>query len=281
MSKSTVRRIGAAVLVLALAGALTGCSNQGFPEDSTMHRITTEQAVKIGVKHDQPLFGYLDDEGVPQGFDVEVARIIASELGVEEQGIDWVQAPSSEREELLVAGDVDFVVATYSISDLRKEEVDFAGPYYVAGQSLLTRTDDASISSVTDLAGKQVCSVEGSTSARTVKSMAPEANLVLYADYGDCLGPLRDKRVDVVTTDNVILAGYAAQSDGEFRLVGGPFTSEPYGIGLAKGDTELRSWVNDVLDEAVEDGRWLEAWEGTAGEVLPEPQRPYLDRYSE
>lgn len=278
---STVRRAGAAVLILGIMGALAGCSNDGFPDDSTMHRIASQQSVKIGIKHDQPLFGHLDEEGVPQGFDVEVARIIASELGVDEQGIDWVPAPSSTREELLVAGDVDFVVATYSISDLRKEEVDFAGPYYVAGQSLLTRTDDASISSVTDLAGKQVCSVQGSTSARTVKAMVPEANLVLYGDYGDCLGPLREKRVDVVTTDDVILAGYAAESEGEFRLVGGPFTSEPYGIGLAKGDVELRGWINDVLDQAVEDGRWLEAWEGTAGEVLPEPQRPYLDRYSD
>lgn len=281
MSRSIVGRVTVPVLALTLTGALAGCSSDGFPDDSTMRRISEEQSVKIGIKYDQPLFGYLDEEGVPQGFDVEVARIIASELGVKEEGIDWVQAPSSAREEMLVDGDVDFIVATYSISDLRKEEVDFAGPYYVAGQSLLTRTDDASIASVTDLADKQVCSVEGSTAARTVKGLVPEANLVLYADYSDCLGPLRDKRVDVVTTDNVILAGYAAESDGEFRLVGGPFTSEPYGIGLAKGDVELRGWVNDVLDEAVEDGRWLEAWEGTAGEVLPEPQRPYLDRYAD
>lgn len=281
MNTSTVRRAGVAVLVCALVGLLAGCSNDDFPEDSTMHRIANEQVVKIGIKYDQPLFGYLDDAGVPQGFDVEVARIIASELGVEEDGIDWVQAPSSKREQLLVDGEVDFVVATYSISDLRKEEVDFAGPYYVAGQSLLTRTDDATISSVTDLADKQVCSVEGSTAARTVKGLAPEANLVLYGDYSDCLAPLRDQRVDVVTTDNVILAGYAAASEGEFRLVGGSFTSEPYGIGVPKGDTELRGWLNDVLDEAVEDGRWLEAWEDTAGEVLPEPQRPYLDRYAD
>lgn len=281
MAGSGSRRIGAAVLVITLMGVLGGCSEAGFPDDSTMQRISNAQSVKIGIKHDQPLFGHLDDEGVPQGFDVEVARIIASELGVEEDGIDWVQAPSGSREGLLTAGEVDLVVATYSISDLRKEEVDFAGPYYVAGQSLLTRTDDASIASVVDLADKKVCSVQGSTSARTVKAMAPEANLVLYSDYSDCLGPLRDKRVDVVTTDDVILAGYAAESDGEFRLVGGAFTSEPYGIGLAKGDVELRGWVNGVLDEAVDDGRWLEAWQSTAGEVLPDPQRPYLDRYSE
>lgn len=281
MSASVVRHAGLAVAVLVLAGVLAGCSDDGFPDNSTMQRISNAQTVKIGIKHDQPLFGHLDEEGVPQGFDVEMARIIASELGVKEEGIDWVQAPSGERENLLVAGEVDFVVATYSISDMRKEEVDFAGPYYVAGQSLLTRTDDASIASVSDLAGKKVCSVDGSTSARTVRSMAPDADLVLYADYSDCLGPLRDQRVDVVTTDNVILAGYAAQSDGEFRLVGGTFTSEPYGIGLAKGDAELRNWVNDVLDEAVDNGRWMAAWQSTAGQVLPEPQRPYLDRYAD
>lgn len=281
MGKGSAGRIGAAALAGMMACGLAGCSADGFPEDSTMHRIAADQQVKIGIKHDQPLFGFLDDQGVPQGFDVEIARIIASELGIEEEGIEWVHAPSGKREELLVAGEVDLIVATYSISDLRKEEVDFAGPYYVAGQSLLTRTDDASIASVTDLAGKKVCSVDGSTSARTVRALAPEADLVLYSDYSDCLGPLRDERVDVVTTDNVVLAGYAAESDGQFRLVGGPFTSEPYGIGLPKGDVHLRRWVNDVLDEAVDDGRWLAAWEGTAGEVLPEPQRPYLDRYGE
>lgn len=269
----------ASALAAGTALALAGCSSDGLPSGSTMADLHEAGQITIGIKYDQPLFGQMGADGEPTGFDVEIARLIAAELEIDEDGITWVEAPSGDREDLLSSGTVDMVVATYTMSDERKERVGFAGPYYVAGQSLMTRTSDAEISSALDLDGKDVCSVEGSTAASTIKRVAPEAGLVLYDDYSDCIEPLRTGQVDVVTTDDVILAAYAADAAGQFKIVGGAFTAEPYGIGVKLEDDDFRLWIDDVLEAAMEDGSWREAWDATAGTVLPEPQMPHLDRY--
>lgn len=250
-----------------------------FPEGSTMAELASAGQITVGTKFDQPLFGLLGPDGNPVGFDVEIAKIVADELGIEESGITWVETVSANREPFIQDGRVDIVVATYTINDARKEVVDFAGPYYVAGQSLMVRADDDSINGPQDLAGKRVCSVDGSTPAGTIAAEYPEAQLVTFAAYSDCLDPLRNGQVDALTTDNVILAGYVAESPDDFKVVGDPFTEEPYGIGLALGDDEFRNWINDVLEAAFEDGRWVDAWESTAGTVLPTPEPPAVDRY--
>ncbi|MCB2411604.1 glutamate ABC transporter substrate-binding protein [Demequina sp. TTPB684] len=250
-----------------------------FPEGSTMAALADAGTITVGTKFDQPLFGLLAPSGTPEGFDVEIAKMIASELGIDEGDIEWVETVSANREPFIESGQVDMVVATYTINDKRKEIVSFAGPYYNAGQALMTLSSTDDITSPDDLAGKNVCSVEGSTPAANISENYPEANLVLYGAYTDCLEPLRNGEVDVVTTDNVILAGYVAESNGEFKVVGEPFTEEPYGIGVALEDTEFRMWINDVLEEAFEDGRWLTAWQDTAGTVLPDPAVPTVDRY--
>lgn len=286
-----------AALGAVAAVALTACSSGGssetttatdsatdtamaeFPAGSTMAELAEAGTITVGTKFDQPLFGLMSPSGTPEGFDVEIAKIIASELGIDEGNIEWVETVSANREPFIESGQVDMVVATYTINDKRKEIVSFAGPYYNAGQALMTLSSNEDITSPDDLAGKNVCSVEGSTPAANITENYPEANLVLYGAYTDCLEPLRNGEVDVVTTDNVILAGYVAESDGEFKVVGEPFTEEPYGIGVALEDTEFRMWINDVLEEAFEDGRWLTAWQETAGTVLPDPAVPTVDRY--
>ena len=144
----------------------------------------------------------------------------------------------------------------------------------------MVRGDDDAINGPDDLAGKTVCSVErlhagGEHPRRTT----PTPKLEPADAYSDCLEPLRNKQVDAVTTDNVILAGYVAQNEDDFKLVGEPFTEEPYGIGLKKGDDEFRDWINDVLEESFTDGAWDKAWEETAGEVLATPEPPAVDRY--
>jgi glutamate transport system substrate-binding protein len=137
--------------------------------------------------------------------------------------------------------------------------------------------DNEDIKSEDDLVGQPVCSVSGSTPAEKLVEIGalPE----LTDGYDKCLEPLRQGKVVAVSTDNVILAGLVAQNEGEFKVVGEPFTEEPYGIGLAKDDTDFRMWINDVLEEAYEDGRYQEAWEATAGEVLPFAEPPAVDRY--
>ncbi len=285
-TKTKVAAFGAAaVLVLSACSSDDGGTEEvatgDFPEGSTMAELAEAGEITIGTKFDQPLFGLIGPDGVPVGFDVNIGTIIAGELGISEDNIEWVETVSANREPFIEGGQVDLVVATYTINDERKEVVSFAGPYYNAGQSLMVLADNSDISGPDDLAGKNVCSVEGSTPAANISENYPDANLVLFAAYTDCLEPLRNGQVDVVTTDNVILAGYVDESDGEFAIAGEPFTEEPYGIGLALEDDEFRDWINDVLEEIFEDGRWLEAWnaDGSAGTVLPEPETPAVDRY--
>jgi glutamate transport system substrate-binding protein len=184
---------------------------------------------------------------------------------------------SANREPFIQNGQVDIVVATYTINDKRKEVVSFAGPYYEAGQSILVLADNDDIESEEDLVGQPVCSVTGSTPAAKLAEIG--AVPVLTDTYTNCLEPLRSGQVVAVSTDNVILAGLAAQNEGEFKVVGEPFTQEPYGIGLALEDTEFRMWINDVLEAAEEDGRYEEAWNETAGTVLPFVDPPAVDRY--
>ncbi|MGY4860186.1 glutamate ABC transporter substrate-binding protein [Cryobacterium sp. AP23] len=282
------------ISAIALVGAfaLTGCTDSGagtptaapveedvtFEEGTTMAALNEAGEITIGTKFDQPLFGLKGPDGNPVGFDVEIGKLIAAKLGIEASGITWTETVSANREPFIQNGDVDLVVATYTINDARKEVVSFAGPYYEAGQDLLVLAgNEAKITGPDDLADKSVCTVSGSTSEKNIAAYT--TNIIATDTYSNCLGPLRSGEVDAVTTDNVILAGLADQNAGEFEVVGNPFTKEPYGIGLAKDDTEFRDFINDVLEESYEDGTWAEAWEATAGSVLETPEPPAVDRY--
>jgi glutamate transport system substrate-binding protein len=193
-----------------------------------------------------------------------------------------VEAVSKNREPFIQDGTVDIVVATYTINDTRKQVVDFAGPYFVAQQDLMVKADDDSISSVDDLDGKQVCTVKGSTSATNVTNKAPGADITLLDTYSQCAEGLGDGRYDAVTTDNTILAGLVQQSSGAYKLVKAPFSDEPYGIGLTKGDDAFRSFLNDVLDDIFDNGKWASAFESTLGQIgLDTPEPPKVDRYTE
>lgn len=248
-----------------------------FPAGSTMAKLADAGTITIGTKFDQPLFG-LDRLGTPEGFDVEIGKIIASELGIDEGNIKWVETVSANREPFIEAGNVDIVIATYTINDKRKEVISFAGPYYMAGQSILVLADNTDINGPDDLVGKKVCSVEGSTPAQKLAEIGAEP--VLTDAYSNCLEPLRGGQVVAVSTDNVILAGLAAQNEGEFKIAGTPFTDEPYGIGLKHDDDEFRNWINDVLEASYENGSYQAAWEKTAGAVLPYVAPPAPDRYT-
>ncbi|TQK51446.1 amino acid ABC transporter substrate-binding protein (PAAT family) [Streptomyces sp. SLBN-118] len=241
----------AAALVLSLTA--TACGGDSDSGDGGGKKIT------VGIKYDQPGLGLKTPDGKFTGFDVDVATYIAKELGYDAKDITFKQAPSAERENLIKNGDVTFVAATYTINDKRKAEVDFAGPYFLAHQDLLVRADDNSITKATDLNAKKLCSVTGSTSAQNVKEkLAPKADLQQYGGYSECITGLENKAVDALTTDNSILAGFAAQKEhqGKFKLVGLNLSDEPYGIGLKKGDTELQTKINAALKKMVDDGSW-------------------------
>ncbi len=291
----TTRKLLAVVLGLALLTA--GCGDdddastedtdpegaaQTHPAGSTMAEIQAAGTITVGVKFDQPGFGLRNPTtGEVEGFDVEIARLVVEAIGPDVE-INFVESVSANREPFLQDGTVDLVVATYTINDARKQVIDFAGPYFVAQQDIMVAADDDSISSVEDLNGKNVCSVQGSTSERNLRAAAPDSNVTLFGTYSECAQALGDGRVVAVTTDNAILAGLVQDSDGAYKLIEAPFSEEPYGIGLPKGDDELRDFINDRLEEIYENGDWAEAFEATLGAIgLDTPAPPDVDRYTE
>lgn len=258
-----------------------------FEDGTTMAELQEAGKIKVGVKFDQPGFGLKNPtSGEVEGFDVEIAKLIAARLyggDADEQDdrIEFVEAVSKNREPFIQDGTVDIVIATYTINDARKQVIDFAGPYFVAEQDIMVKADNTTIKGVDGLAGKKVCTAKGSTSEKNVRAKAPTADVVLFDTYSQCAEQLTDGRVEAVTTDNTILAGLVQVSDGAFKLVENTFSDEPYGIGLEKGDQEMRDFLNDVLEEIFESGEWAEAFEDTLGEIgLKTPDTPEVDRYT-
>ncbi|MFB6618140.1 glutamate ABC transporter substrate-binding protein [Streptomyces sp. NPDC056367] len=269
----------AAAVALALTATACGGGSDKAASDGGASGGAKKDKIVIGIKFDQPGLGLKNPDGKFTGFDVDVATYVAKELGYQPDQIEFKQAVSAERENLIKNGDVKLVVASYTINDKRKAAVDFAGPYFLAHQDLLVRADDTSITKAEDLNKKKLCSVTGSTSAQNVKTkLAPEADLQQLGGYSECLTGLENGSVDALTTDNSILAGYAAQekNKGKFKLVGLKLSDEPYGIGLKKGDKDLQTKVNAALKKMVEDGSWQKAVDanfGPAGyKAEPAPQ---------
>jgi glutamate transport system substrate-binding protein len=251
-----------------------------FDPGTTMAEIADRGTMTIGTKYDQPGFGLETLDGELEGFDVEVAKIIAGALGIAPEDITWEETPSAVREEVIEGGEVDMVVATYTINDERKERISFAGPYYQAGQQIMVASDNDEIEgpeAFTDNPELSVCSVTGSTPSENIREyLSSDDQLVLFEEYSQCADALDNGQVDAVTTDNVILLGFVSESDGAFKLVGEQFTEEPYGIGITKGDVEFCEFINQTLQDNAD--AYAEAWEATAGQVegtetpeLPEP----------
>ncbi|MEU8505900.1 glutamate ABC transporter substrate-binding protein [Streptomyces brevispora] len=263
MQLRKVTAASAAVLALALTATACGSDDKDDSAGSGGGKKIT-----IGIKIDQPGIGLKTPDGKFTGFDVDVATYVAKELGYDAKDINFKETKSADRETSIERGDVKFIAASYSINDERLQKVDFAGPYLLAHQDILVRADDTSIKSPEDLNNKKLCSVTGSTSAQNVKDkLAPKAQLQEYGGYSECLTGLENKAVDALTTDDSILAGYASQdaNKGKFKLAGFKMTNENYGIGLKKGDADLKKKINDALTKMVSDGSWDKAVEANFG----------------
>ena len=290
---STLALAAALSLTMAACGnndADTGTDNDtaaapeteaSFEAGSRMAELAQAGKITVGTKFDQPLFGLKGLSGEPEGFDVEIAKIIAEALGIPEDGITFVEAVSANREPFLQQGKVDMVVATYTINEKRDMVVDFAGPYFEAGQDILVaKGNPKGIQGPEDLKGKKTCSVSGSTPAGTVMEEygLTTAELVLVDAYSKCRDALANGQVDAVTTDNVILSGYVSEDPEKFELIGKTFTEEPYGVGIPEGQEEFCEFINETLQKAEETGTYAEAFKSTAGTVidtvpsLPEPR---------
>nr|WP_202945101.1 glutamate ABC transporter substrate-binding protein [Gordonia neofelifaecis] len=256
-----------AAAVALLAGVLAAC---GSTEPRNLVESIKSGKVVLGTKYDQPGLGLQQPDGSVVGFDPSVSEYvvdhIADKLGVPHPEITWRETPSAQRETLIGNGEVDMIAATYSINEARAKKVSFAGPYLVTYQGLLVRADDSTLNSLTDLNnGKKLCSVSGSTPAQNVKAQLPGVQLQEYDSYSSCVEALRRGKVDALTTDETILAGYANRYPGEFKLVsmtypkdacvkgalkkqGQPFSTERYGIGMAQDYPDSVAAVNEAIE---------------------------------
>jgi len=250
--------IGAGLLLaLPLAACGGDAETGGEPGDGGK--------VVVGVKFDQPGLGLKEGDNYT-GFDVEVAKYVAKELGYTD--VEFKESPSAQRETLIQSDQVKMIFATYSITDDRKQKISFGGPYFIAGQDLLVKADNTDITGPDSLNGKKLCSVTGSTSAKKIKdNYASGVQLQEFDTYSKCVEALSAGSIDAVTTDNVILAGFAAQPQyqGKLKVVGKPFSEEKYGVGIKKGDTELCGKINAALEKMVSDGAWEKALNDTVG----------------
>ena len=283
----TMRWLLTAMLVLALALA-AGCGDDDdeggggggetaaeeptrtFPEGSTMARLQEAGSIKIGVKFDVPPFGFKNPQNDEvEGFDIDLGRRIAEELGVEPE---FIEAVSDNRIPFLKDGTADLILSTMTITGERDQEIEFSEPYYVARGRILVK-QDSDIKGLEDLAGNRVCTALGSTYEDTLKREAPEADLRLVDSYSECLELLQNGAVDAVSTDDVILTGMIIQDDS-LKLVGDELTTEPYGAGIKEGDKEFQEFVSSVVEDWKQDGGWQESYDKWVGQYTNEEQKP-------
>ncbi|MFD5192379.1 glutamate ABC transporter substrate-binding protein [Streptomyces sp. NPDC058357] len=252
-----------------------------LPASPTWTKARKRGYLRVGAKEDQPYLGEKDPAtGVYSGFDIEIAKMMSASLGFDPKTIRFKTIASANRETALQNGQIDYYVGTYTINAMRKKLVGFAGPYFMAGQGLLVRTDEHDINGPQDLAGKTVCSAAGSTPYQRIAADYPKAILVAYDTYSICVDNLLTYQVDAVTTDDAILLGFAAKAPKEMKVVGKPFSQEPYGIGVPRSDNALRFALNDALEANEKNGNWKKAFEATLGlSGAPAPKPPPIDRY--
>jgi glutamate transport system substrate-binding protein len=243
---------------------------KSFAAGTTIAKLQKAGEITIGVKFDVPPFGRKDPRsGDVEGFDIDLAKAIAGELGVTPK---YMEALSDNRIAFLKDGTADLILSTMTINPERAEEIDFSEPYFVAHGRILVKKD-SDIAGVKDLAGKKVCTALGSTYVDTLKKQAPKADTKLVDSYSECLELIQDGAVDAVSTDDVILTGMIIQDD-TLKLVGGELTTEPYGVGIKQGDKAFKAFVDGVVADYKKDGRWATAYQKWVGQYTGEKQDP-------
>ena len=276
------------VLVLALVGAGCGDDEEGgggaaatatpkaevekFQPGTPLGDIQEKGEIAIGVKYDVPPFGFKNPQNNEiEGFDVDLGKQIAEELGVKPK---FIEAISDNRIPFLQDGTADVILSTMTINAERDLEIDFSEPYYVAKGRILVKGDNDEIKGVDDLAGKKVCTALGSTYEETLKKQAPKAKLSLVDSYSECLELIQNGAVDAVSTDDVILTGMIIQDDTLKLVEGEALTTEPYGAGIKDGDKELQGFVTEVVAKWKQDGGWADAYQKWVGQYTNEEQEP-------
>ncbi len=263
--------LGATMLAGCGAGSKTseGASQGGQPAAAaagTLAKIKERGKFVVGVKYDLNLFGLKDPaSGNVEGFDIDIAKAIAKKVLGDENKIELKEVTSKTRIPMLKNGEIDAIIATMTITDERKKEVDFSDVYFLAGQSFLVKKDSP-INGLADIKkGMKILTAKGSTSAKNIREKAPEAEILEFENYAEAFTALKAGQGDALTTDNALLYGMSKQ-DPNYRVTGETFTEEPYGIAVAKGDSEFTTTINDLLKEMKQNGEYDKIYEKWIGE---------------
>ncbi|MGP0031697.1 MAG: glutamate ABC transporter substrate-binding protein [Acidimicrobiales bacterium] len=248
-----------------------------MPAGSWMSHILARGYLIVGTGQSTYDWGYRDPvTGQLSGFDIDMLRQVSQAIFGSPDRIRFVVVNNDQRVQAVRSGQVDILAETMTINCAREKYVDFSTVYFEAGQEILVPTD-STISGPSDLNGKRVCATFGSTSLQNLVKVAPRAILWAVQNETDCLVMLQQGQVDAISTDNAILQGLAAQ-DPNTKIVGPPFTSEPYGMAISKAHPEFTSFVNGVLAQERADGTWAAIYEKWLG---PNPPAPPVATYTE
>lgn len=240
---------------LLLLLTLSACGSKPLSSQNVLENDRQSKTITWGVKADTKLLGLIDvKDGKEKGFEIDLATALTKKMLGKDVKAKFVTVTSQSRIPLLKNGNIDAIIATMTITPERQKTINFSNSYFDAGQSLLVK-DDSSVKKVEDLNNKTIIGVVGSNSVENVKKFAPKAQVLQLPDYAQALTALKSGQGDALTTDNVILAGMAVNNPG-YKLQGKAFTTEPYGIGINKGQDDFRKAVNKALKEVQQDGTY-------------------------
>jgi len=271
----TTIRFAAAVCMAV--GVLSGISSSGanaadFPAGSKMAELAKLGKIKVGTQTQYPLIGMKTLSGY-EGFDVEVAKLIAKKLGISESNIEFVPVTTPTREPFLQQNKVDMVIAAYTITPSRWKVIDFAGPYLPSPSGIMVQTGNPlKVKAFPDMEGKRLCAPSGSSQEAYLSKNFPKVRetAVLFDSSAKCAQAVINGQADASTTDIPILAALAKQNDGKLEVIDFQYDLATWGIGLPKTDDKsFCQWINKALSESYSDGSWADAYKKTIGTVVP------------
>jgi ABC-type amino acid transport substrate-binding protein len=246
----------AGLLVFTLAGqAMAG----------TLDEVKKRGKLIAGVKADFPPFGYVDSSGKNLGFDVDVAYIFAKALFDDENKVELVAVTSGNRIPFLQSGKIDIIIASVTVTDERRQVVEFSEPYFMSGGLLLV-PKNSPIKGVEDLAGKTVAVIQGAIQDKDIEQLAPKADRVKFGKVSEAVLAVKGGRADAFCQDDILIMTLAKENP-DLKPVGKPFTPRPYGIAVRKGDVDFIKWVDGQLDRMKKDGTYDKLWKKYFGEV--------------
>ena len=272
--------IALSAAVLLLVGSLAGCSGQGTGGDNqtegssasfrTLDEIKESGKIVIGVFSDKAPFGYVDENGAYQGYDVYFAERIAKDLGVK---VEYVSTDPASRVEYAATGKVDIILANFTVTEERAKQVDFALPYMKVMLGVVS-PDDGLITDVEQLNGKTLIVVKGTTAETYFEKNYPDVELQKYDEYADAYNALLDGRGDAFSTDNTEVLAWALSNPGFTVGIDALGNADTIAPAVQKGNTTLLEWLNDEIEALGEENFFHADYEATLAEVYGDAADP-------